>query len=97
MRSSAWPSVADEYLVVNLGSDHPVTVSQMVAEIERALGTTTEHVMLPAQPGDVPGTHADVSRARERLGWQPTTSFAVGIDRFCAWLTAELAAEREPA
>ena len=85
--------VADEYLVVNLGSDHPVTVSQMVAELERALGTTTEHVLLPAQPGDVPGTHADVSRARERLGWQPTTSFSEGIDRFCAWLRAELAAE----
>lgn len=85
--------VADDYLVVNLGSDHPVTVSQMVAELERALGTTTEHVLLPAQPGDVPGTHADVSRARERLGWQPTTTFSEGIDRFCAWLRAELAAE----
>ena len=85
--------VADEYLIVNLGSDHPVTVSQMVAELERALGTTTDHVLLPPQPGDVPGTHADVRRARERLGWQPTTSFSEGIDRFGAWLKAELAAE----
>jgi UDP-glucuronate 4-epimerase len=88
-------AIQDGYLVLNLGSDRPVTVSQMVTEIERALGTTTEHRMLPPQPGDVPGTHADVARARERLGWQPTTSFAAGIDRFCAWLIAELAAERE--
>ncbi len=89
--------VGDEFLVVNLGSDRPVAVDEMVAELERALGVTAERRLLPAQPGDVPGTHADVSRARERLGWEPTTPFATGIDRFCAWLTAELVDENAQA
>ena len=85
----------DGYLVVNLGSDRPIAVTEMVAELERALGMSAERRLLPPQPGDVPGTHADVSRARDRLGWTPTTPFPTGIDRFCEWLKDELA--REPA
>jgi nucleoside-diphosphate-sugar epimerase len=41
----------------------------------------------------VPATHAEISRARSILGWTPRVEFAEGIDRFCAWLLAERAAE----
>jgi UDP-glucuronate 4-epimerase len=79
----------DGYLVVNVGSDRPVSTSHVIDELERALGVEVERQPAPAQPGDVPATHADISRAREILGWAPSVSFSEGIDRFCAWLLAE--------
>ncbi|MEO8509646.1 MAG: NAD-dependent epimerase/dehydratase family protein [Chloroflexota bacterium] len=82
--------IDDPWLVVNLGSDRPIAVTEMVGEIERALGAIAERRLVPPQPGDVPGTHADITRAAERLGWRPTTPFPVGIDRFCAWLRLEM-------
>jgi UDP-glucuronate 4-epimerase len=81
------------HLVVNVGSDRPVLTSQVIDELERALGVEAERQLAPAQPGDVPATHADVTRARDLLGWTPSVAFADGIDRFCAWLRAERAEE----
>ncbi|HKO33740.1 MAG TPA: GDP-mannose 4,6-dehydratase [Candidatus Limnocylindria bacterium] len=86
-------NVDDGHLVVNVGSDQPVTTSHVIDELERALGVEADRQPAPAQPGDVPATHADISRAREALGWAPDISFAEGIDRFCAWLLAERAGE----
>jgi len=84
-------SAPDPYLLVNVGSHHPVETAALVDEIERALGTTAHRRLLPAQTGDVPATFADVSLARERLGWEPKMPFREGIERFCAWLRADLA------
>ncbi len=81
----------DGHLVVNVGSDRPVSTSQVIDELERALGVRAERQLAPAQPGDVPATHADVSRARDVLGWTAAVSFADGIDRFCAWLKTDRA------
>jgi UDP-glucuronate 4-epimerase len=81
---------SDAYLLVNVGSQHPVTTSQVADELERALGIVAERRYLPAQPGDVPATYADIGRARETLGWSPRTPFPDGIDRFCAWLRTEV-------
>jgi UDP-glucuronate 4-epimerase len=82
-----------DHVVVNVGSDRPVTTAQVIDELERALGMRAERELLPAQPGDVPATHADINRARDVLGWAPRTSFAAGIDQFCGWLRDELAEE----
>jgi UDP-glucuronate 4-epimerase len=87
----------DRYLVVNVGSDRPILTSQVIDELERALGTVATRELAPAQPGDVPATHADVSRARSTLGWSPRVPFAEGIDRFCVWLVAEQAADPDQA
>ena len=83
--------VDDPWLLVNIGSHHPVRTADMVSELERGLGVTATRSLLPAQPGDVPATFADVSRARDRIGWSPSVPFAEGIDRFCVWLRSELA------
>ena len=80
-------AVADDpFLLVNVGSSRPVTTMAMVDELERALGTTADRRWLPRQPGDVDATFADVTLARERIGWEPKVAFADGIDRFCRWL-----------
>ncbi len=81
---------SDPYLLVNVGSEHPVRTADLIDELERALGVQAVRRLLPAQAGDVPATYADVGRARERLGWSPKMPFSEGIDRFCAWLRAEI-------
>lgn len=77
------------YLIVNIGSHHPVRTDEMVSSLERALGVTARRRLLPAQLGDVPATFADVTRAREQLGWSPTTEFDRGIDQFAAWVRSQ--------
>lgn len=79
----------DPALTVNIGSHRPIRTRDVVAELERALKIRAVTNLLPAQLGDVDATFADVTRARERLGWQPKTPFSVGIDRFSDWLRAE--------
>ena len=44
---------------------------------------------LPMQPGDVPRTFADVSRARAELDYRPRVKIAEGIERFAAWFRAQ--------
>jgi UDP-glucuronate 4-epimerase len=80
----------DPFLLVNIGSEYPVMTADLITELERALGVEATRRLLPAQPGDVPATFADVSRARERLGWSPGMPFSEGIARFCAWLRDEM-------
>ncbi len=81
-------SGADD-LTVNLGSHRPYSNLELVRALERALGVTASLELLPAQPGDAPATFADVSRARETLGWEPRTSFEDGLAAFRRWLLAE--------
>ena len=46
------------------------------------------------QPGDVPITYADVTRAEQALGYRPETPLAEGVKKFCRWYLAEKAAGR---
>ena len=76
------------YEVINLGNDRTVTLSEMIAELERALGVRAQVERLPEQPGDVPQTWASIDKARALLGYEPATPFAAGVDRFVGWLQA---------
>ncbi len=78
----------DPFLLVNVGSHRPVTTTMVVDELERALDRRSERRLVGAQLGDVEATYADVTHARDRLGWEPRVPFRVGIKRFCAWLLA---------
>lgn len=84
-------------LTVNVGSHRPIRTADVVTLLEQALAITAERVLLPPQSGDVPATFADVSRAREVLGWQPGVPLDVGVARFCEWLVADLEASRTAA
>jgi UDP-glucuronate 4-epimerase len=73
------------YDVFNLGNSHPVKLLTLIHTIEEALGKKAEIQWLPDQPGDVPITYADISKARKLLGYHPRTSLAEGIEAFLRW------------
>jgi UDP-glucuronate 4-epimerase len=75
----------------NLGESRTTSLSRLVELIAGALGVDPVVERHPPQPGDVPRTFADVSRAREMLGYRPSTAVEEGIPRFVAWLRAETA------
>ena len=77
---------ATPYEVINLGNSAAVSLSELVASIERALGVTAKLERLPVQPGDVPRTWASTDKARRLLGFAPSTPLDVGLGRFAQWL-----------
>lgn len=72
--------------VFNLGNSHPVRVDYMVDTLARALGKPVQRKFLPAPPGEMVLTHADLTKARQVLGYSPKVSFEDGILRFADWL-----------
>ena len=80
--------------VFNLGNSSPVTLAQLVAELEGALGKKAIIERRPDQPGDVPRTFADIEKSQRVLGYRPETPLSVGIGRFVEWLRAQPVRER---
>lgn len=76
------------YEVFNLGESQTVRLDQLIGLLEAALGRQAIIDRQPAQPGDVPRTFADISKARAKLGYQPTTQIAAGIPKFVKWFLA---------
>ena len=76
-----------DYEIINLGRGKPEKLFDFIAEIERAIGTTAFKNLLPMQPGDVPSTYADVSKANRLLGYDPKVDLTDGIPRFVEWYT----------
>ncbi|HVS64168.1 MAG TPA: NAD-dependent epimerase/dehydratase family protein [Thermoanaerobaculia bacterium] len=74
-----------EFEILNLGRGKPEELLEFIRQIEETLGLEARKEMLPMQPGDVRQTHADVSRARELLGYSPSVTIAEGIPRFVSW------------
>jgi UDP-glucuronate 4-epimerase len=71
--------------IFNLGESAVTTLSELVALIESAVGKKASLERLPTQPGDVRRTLADITRARELLGYAPSVQVSDGIPRFVAW------------
>jgi UDP-glucuronate 4-epimerase len=76
---------AGTHRTYNIGNSRPEQLLDMVAILEEALGVKAERVLMPMQPGDVPGTFADVSAMKRDFGWEPTTDLRTGLGRFVAW------------
>ena len=73
------------YEVINLGNSDTVTLVEMIRALEEALGKQATIDWQPEQPGDVPQTWANVTKARDLLGYEPRTPFRDGMRRFAAW------------
>ncbi|HKO05368.1 MAG TPA: GDP-mannose 4,6-dehydratase [Candidatus Acidoferrales bacterium] len=80
--------------VFNLGNSHPVKLDELVALLERATGKRAIRDARALQPGDVPLTWADVTKAGRLLGYRPATRLEDGLVKFVAWYRAQPASLR---
>jgi UDP-glucuronate 4-epimerase len=71
--------------IVNLGGSRTTSLAGLVSLISGALGREAVLERLPAQPGDVRRTCADVRKAARVLGYRPGTTVEEGIPRFVRW------------
>lgn len=71
--------------IFNLGNSQPVSLEYLVQLIEESLGKRARIKRSPTQPGDVPITYADISRAKTLLGYQPKVTIEEGVARFVQW------------
>lgn len=74
--------------VFNLGESETTELNRLIELIENALGKKAVIDRQPMQPGDVPITFADVSKARKLLNYNPTTKIEQGIPKFVEWFRA---------
>jgi UDP-glucuronate 4-epimerase len=70
------------YEVINLGNCRTVSLMEMIGTIERCARVRARIDFQPEQPGDVPQTYADISKARRLLGYNPSTPFDEGVRSF---------------
>ncbi len=71
--------------IVNLGGASPVTLSELVTEIEKATGRKARLERQPVQPGDVPVTYASIEKAGRLLGFRARVALAEGLRRSVEW------------
>jgi UDP-glucuronate 4-epimerase len=71
--------------VFNLGESETIQLGDLIAAIEKALGKKAKINRLPEQPGDMPLTCADISKARKLLGYDPKIKFEEGLPKFVDW------------
>jgi len=79
---------ASKLEIFNLGNTRPERVSTLIRLIEQGLGKKANQTTAPITAGDVPMTFADVSHAREVLGYEPKVSLASGVRHFLLWYSA---------
>jgi UDP-glucuronate 4-epimerase len=73
------------YRVYNLGESSTISLSDLVTLLEKACGRAASRRTRPPQPGDVPVTYADISRAKAEIGYDPRTPIDQGVTRFVDW------------
>ncbi|MGH7951961.1 MAG: SDR family NAD(P)-dependent oxidoreductase [Limisphaerales bacterium] len=71
--------------IFNLGESQTISLSRMIELLEGALEKKAAIDHQPLQPGDVPITFADISKAREKLGYNPQIKIEQGIQLFADW------------
>ncbi|MFQ5902047.1 MAG: GDP-mannose 4,6-dehydratase [Thermodesulfobacteriota bacterium] len=71
--------------IINLGESRTVELKYLISLIENGLNKKAILKTLPVQPGDVPITYADVSKAKRLLGYTPGVSIEEGVERFIRW------------
>ena len=84
------PAAAGRVMNVAVGSAH--TLNELVGTLQRLLDSDIEPEYGPPRPGDVSESLADISLARELLGYEPRVEFEEGLQRTIAWIVEQRAA-----
>ena len=73
------------YEIINLGSDHPVSLLEVISIIEKITGKKAIMKYLPESPLDIKATWADINKAKTILEWQPATDIENGLNECINW------------
>lgn len=73
--------------VMNIACGSAISVNQIIAMINEALGKSVQPEYLPTRPGDIKHSLADISKARELIGYNPEISIEEGLNRTIRWYT----------
>ena len=71
--------------IFNLGDSRAIKLNYIISLLEAELGKKARIKNLGRQPGDVPITYADITRARKKLAYEPKVQIEEGIKKFVAW------------
>lgn len=74
-----------DFEIINLGNHRTITLGSLIEAIEDTVGKKAIIDRHPEQPGDVSQTYAEISKAQEYLGYDPSTSLEEGLDVFYKW------------
>lgn len=74
--------------IINLGNSYAVSLKQLINTIEEVVGKKAIIEQQPEQPGDVPRTFADTTKAQKLLGYKPDTDLKTGLEKFSEWFYA---------
>lgn len=74
------------YQTINLGSNTPIKLIDLVRTLENVLGKKAQINWGPMQMGDVERTFADIHKAEELLGYKPKMNLEMGVAKFIKWL-----------
>lgn len=84
------PAAAGRVMNIAVGSSH--TLNELVSELQGLVDSELEPEYGPQRPGDVSESLADISLARELLGYEPRIGFKEGLQRTIAWIVEQRAA-----
>lgn len=79
---------ASDFEIINLGNHADVQLKDLLAAVEKVMGKKAIINYMPDQPGDVPRTCADISKAQRLLGYHPATKLEDGLKSFYDWFIA---------
>lgn len=88
MLAAEVPAVHGE--VVNVACGEQTTLNEIVADLNKLLGTNVKPVYEPARPGDVKHSLADITETKRLLGYEPRVMFPEGLRRSIEWYKANL-------
>lgn len=74
-----------KFEIINLGNHQTITLNEMIATLEKAIGKKAIINQLPMQPGDVEKTWADTAKAKRLLNWEPQTPYEQGVEKLINW------------
>ena len=73
------------YEIINLGNHYTITLKELIEGIEKVTGKKAIINHQPDQPGDVPKTYADITKAQQLFGYNPKTQIHEGLKKFYDW------------
>lgn len=77
------------YELINLGGHEVVSINELIQRLEDKIGKKAHIIRKETNPADMRTNHADISKAREILGWEPKTSLSEGLQQLIDWYQAE--------